>query len=86
MQLSKESARIGRTCLVVSTVLFVHASLVIPDVHPISQPCRRLRDQVSNELHRLEAEDIIEALESSHWASNVRVVPKKMGRYVCVSI
>ena len=58
-------------------------------IPPVIQRCRRLplalRDEVSAELNRLQAQEIIEALDSSPWISNLVVVRKKTGSIrICV--
>ena len=62
---------------------FEHAPIVNRAVKPVSQPCRQLplslREEVSDELSRLEVEGIIEKTEYSPWVSNLVPVRKKSG-------
>ncbi|XP_062523643.1 uncharacterized protein K02A2.6-like [Corticium candelabrum] len=58
-------------------------------IPPVIQRCRRLllalRDEVSAELNRLQAQGIIDALDSFPWISNLVVVRKKTGSIrICV--
>ena len=70
---------------------FVHKVKTRSDVQPIQQKLRRLpfavRDAVSEELKRLEAEGIIERIDSSPWVSPIVVVQKRTGGIrLCVDL
>ncbi|XP_051794021.1 ribonuclease inhibitor-like [Acanthochromis polyacanthus] len=63
---------------------FVHKVKVRPDVQPVQMKLRRLpfavRDQVSEELQRLEKDGVIERIDSSPWVSPIVVVKRKSSR------
>lgn len=62
---------------------FVHKVKVRSDVQPVAGKLRRLpltvREQVSQELRRLEELDVIEKVTASEWVSPIVVVKKKDG-------
>jgi hypothetical protein len=69
---------------------YEHEPLVNPAIKPVMQPLRRiplaLRDEVSEELRRLEKEATIERIESSPWIPNLVVVRKRSGAIpLCVN-
>ncbi|XP_054932291.1 uncharacterized protein [Dermacentor andersoni] len=70
---------------------FVHRIHRQQDAKPVSSKLRRLplalRDQVTNELQRLEDCDVIERVEASEWVSPLVVVRKKDGTMrLCVDL
>lgn len=70
---------------------YVHQIKRRPDVTPVIAKLRRLplalRQQVSDELARLEHEDIIERVDASEWVSPLVVVKKKDGSLrLCVDL
>ncbi|XP_072142127.1 uncharacterized protein [Dermacentor andersoni] len=70
---------------------FVHRIHRQQDTKPVSSKLRRLplalRDQVTNELQRLEDCDVIERVEASEWVSPLVVVRKKDGTMrLCVDL
>lgn len=70
---------------------FTHQPLLDPIVKPVIQPLRRiplaLREDVTAELLKLQAEGIIEPVDASPWVSNLTVAKKKSGGLrVCVDL
>lgn len=70
---------------------FAHEPTLDQTVTPVIQRCRRiplaLREEVSQEIHHLESEGIIEPIDSSPWISNIVVVRKKSGQIrLCVDL
>ena len=70
---------------------YAHEPRMDPMIPPVIQRCRRLppalRDEVSAELKRLQAQGIIEPIDSSPWISNLLVVRKKTGSIqLCVDL
>ncbi|XP_064464259.1 uncharacterized protein LOC135375498 [Ornithodoros turicata] len=70
---------------------FTHKVKVRQDVPPVIAKLRRLplavRDAVTEELRRLEKEDILERVEASEWVSPIVVIPKKDGKIrLCVDL
>lgn len=70
---------------------FIHKVKVRQDFPPVTAKLRRLplavRDAVTDELRRLEKEDIIERVEASEWVSPIVVIPKKDGKIrLCVDL
>ncbi|XP_064479088.1 uncharacterized protein K02A2.6-like [Ornithodoros turicata] len=70
---------------------FTHKVKVRQDAPPVIAKLRRLtlavRDAVTEELRRLEKEDIIERVEASEWVSPIVVIPKKDGKIrLCVDL
>ncbi|KAJ8015112.1 hypothetical protein DPEC_G00022770 [Dallia pectoralis] len=66
---------------------FTHKPLLDHSVPPVVQPLRRvpLRDGVTQELQRLQADGIIEPIDASPWVSNLVIARKKSGGLrVCV--
>lgn len=70
---------------------FTHKVTVKTSVPPLQQKLRRLplevRQKVSEELHKLEQQDIIERIDASEWVSPIVVVWKKTGDIrLCVDL
>ncbi|XP_064479133.1 uncharacterized protein K02A2.6-like [Ornithodoros turicata] len=70
---------------------YVHKVKVRSEVKPVTGKLRRLpltvREQVSDELRRLEEQDIIEKITASEWVSPIVVVKKKDGSIrLCVDL
>ncbi len=70
---------------------FTHQPLLDPTVKLVIQPLRRiplaLREEVTAELIKLQAEGIIEPVDASPWVSNLTVAKKKSGGLrVCVDL
>ena len=70
---------------------YVHKVKVRPSVPPMQQKLRNLpfsvRDEVANELKRLEDADIIERIDASEWVSPLVVAYKKSGGVrLCVDL
>ncbi|XP_064463094.1 uncharacterized protein K02A2.6-like [Ornithodoros turicata] len=70
---------------------YVHRVTVRHNVAPVTSKLRRLpqtvREKVSEELRRLEADDIIERITASEWVSPIVVVKKKNGNIrLCVDL
>ncbi|XP_072141682.1 uncharacterized protein [Dermacentor andersoni] len=69
---------------------FVHRIHRQQDAKPVSSKLRRLplalRDQVTNELRRLEDCDVIERVEASEWVSPLVVVRKDGTMRLCVDL
>ncbi|KAJ7991418.1 hypothetical protein DPEC_G00283640 [Dallia pectoralis] len=70
---------------------FTHKPLLDHSVPPVVQPLRRvplaLRDGVTQELQRLQADGIIEPIDASPWVSNLVIARKKSGGLrVCVDL
>ncbi|XP_038063014.1 uncharacterized protein K02A2.6-like [Patiria miniata] len=70
---------------------YVHKVKVRPSVPPMQQKLRKLpfsvRDEVANELKRLEDADIIERIDASEWVSPLVVAYKKSGKVrLCVDL
>ena len=70
---------------------FIHKPLLDHSVPPVVQPLRRvplaLRDGVTQELQRLQADGIIEPIDASPWVSNLVIARKKSGGLrVCVDL
>ncbi|KAJ8262031.1 hypothetical protein GJAV_G00161310 [Gymnothorax javanicus] len=70
---------------------FTHKPLLDHSVSPVVQPLRRvplaLRDSVTQELQRLQADGIIEPIDASPWVSNLVIDRKKSGGLrVCVDL
>ena len=70
---------------------YAHEPRTDPMIPPIIQRCRclplALQDEVSAELKRLQAQGIIEPIDSSLWISNLVVVRKKAGSIqLCVDL
>ncbi|KAJ8346766.1 hypothetical protein SKAU_G00281670 [Synaphobranchus kaupii] len=77
----------GLGCL----TLFTHKPLLDHGVAPIVQPLQRvplaLRDGVTDELKRLQADGIIEPIDASPWVSNLVIARKKSGGLrVCIDL
>ena len=70
---------------------YAHEPRMDPMIPLVIQRCRRLplalRDEVSAELKRLQAQGIIEPIDSCPWISNLVVVRKKTGSIrLCVDL
>ena len=70
---------------------YCHAPRVDPTIAPKAQALRRLpfsvREEVSTELHRLEADGIIEKIDSSPWISNLVIARRKNGELrLCIDL
>lgn len=63
---------------------FIHKVKVRPDLQPVQMKLRHqpfaVRDQVSEELQRLEKDGVIEHIDSSPWVLPVVVLKRKYGR------
>ena len=62
---------------------YEHKPRILTTVHPVSQPQRRLplalQPMVEKKLREMEADGIIEKIDSSEWVSNMVVVKKSDG-------
>ena len=70
---------------------YCHAPRIDPSIAPKAQALRRLpfsvREEVSTELHRLEADGIIEKIDSSPWVSNLVISRRKNGELrLCIDL
>ncbi len=70
---------------------FTHQPLLDPTVKPVIQPLRHtplaMREEVTAELVKLQAQGIIEPVDASPWVSNLTVAKKKSGGLrVCVDL
>ena len=70
---------------------YCHAPRVDPSIAPKAQALRRppfsVWEEVSTELHRLEADGIIEKIDSSPWVSNLVIAHHKNGELrLCVDL
>ena len=70
---------------------YIHKVRINPEVKPVRQQLRQIpfsiRNQVSEEVHRLLDADIIERVEASEWISNLVIVQKTDGRLrICVDL
>ncbi|XP_064470125.1 uncharacterized protein K02A2.6-like [Ornithodoros turicata] len=70
---------------------YIHKVKTRPDVKPVAGKLRRLpltvRQQVSEELRRLEEQDVIERVTASEWVSPIVVAKKKDGSIrLCVDL
>ncbi|XP_064482545.1 uncharacterized protein K02A2.6-like [Ornithodoros turicata] len=70
---------------------YIHKVKIRSDIKPVTGKLRRLpltvREQVSQELRRLEEQDVIENVTASEWVSPIVVVKKKDGSIrLCVDL